>query len=221
MEPVDLFIQNNCIQWMDEFLYMKRIQRFGYDSKWIASSGWMNLFRMDGIQCIVLFFSSFCFPRLTFPTLPPKRPFPQWAIVAAKRCTQRGFCALQQLVSAPLSPAPDRRCPLGIYSPLQNLLNSHCRRNQHFRFLLPCSLFSCNFCRLEVVCLHVHRVGQSVQLRTLPFPYLFSSSSSSSLLQFSTGLRFTCQCYWYSFHSKEFASVKELLYFQVCFCRSL
>ncbi len=27
-EPVVLFIQNNCIQWMNEFLYMKRIQRF-------------------------------------------------------------------------------------------------------------------------------------------------------------------------------------------------
>jgi hypothetical protein len=34
-EPVVLFIQNHCIQWMDEFLYMKQIQRFS-----MIQNGW-------------------------------------------------------------------------------------------------------------------------------------------------------------------------------------
>lgn len=76
-EPVDLFIQNNCIQWMDEFLYMKRIQRFGYDSKWMDGVQWMDEFIQNGRHPVhrpLLFFLLFPPPYLPYPS--PKASFP-------------------------------------------------------------------------------------------------------------------------------------------------
>ncbi len=147
-----------------------------YDSKWMASRGWMNLFRMDGIQCIVLFFSSFCFPRLPFPSL----PFPQSVLSRSSLLLQRSVAHSGASVRCSSwfqlrSHQPPTVAARSVSIHHSKLSWTHTAETNIFVSWFSVASFPVTFVvwSLEVVCLHVHRVGLSVQPRTLPFPYLF------------------------------------------------
>lgn len=193
-EPVVWFIQNNCIQWMDEFIQNGR----------------------HPVHRPLLFFLLFPPHSLPFPS--PKASFPVVRYCCSGALHTAGLlCVAAAGYHQP--PIVDARSVSIHHS---KLYWTHIAETNIFVSWFSVASFPVTFVSSggRLLACAPSRTISAAASPTFSLPF-FSPSSSSSLLQFSTGLRFICQCYWYSFCSKNFASVKELLYFQVCFCRSL